>query len=188
MRRPLPAQERPTDPDDFKRGPYDLEPLSLAAAPPLDGYIDDWPHEPAAWQSFARDATHQFSILTGVHERMLYVLLDVHDQHPLFDAAGNNTLDPGHLRRPRVARFRGPAGRTAARAARCLRSRADHAPGASSTGEYGRQSVGVRAAHPRRLAARRRWLPRGGAGSAVDAGQRASACSSMTVTRAAACP
>ena len=39
--------------------------------------------------------THQFAILTGVHERMLYVLLDVHDQHPLFDAAGNNSLDPG---------------------------------------------------------------------------------------------
>jgi two-component system, OmpR family, sensor histidine kinase ChvG len=86
--------ERPTDPDDFRRGPYDLEPLTLAAAPLLDGYAADWPHEPAAWQSFEQDAAHQFSILTGVHERMLYVLLDVRDQHPLFDAAGNNPLDP----------------------------------------------------------------------------------------------
>ena len=37
------ALNPPTDPDDFKRGPYDLEPLTLPAAPPLDGYIDDWP-------------------------------------------------------------------------------------------------------------------------------------------------
>jgi hypothetical protein len=86
--------DQPTDPDDFRRGPYDLEPLTLPAAPPLDGYADDWPHEPQAWLNFGRDEQHHFSILSGVHERMLRVLLDVHDEHPLFDAPGNNTLDP----------------------------------------------------------------------------------------------
>src|SRR5215469_1053988 len=30
-------------------GPYDLRPLALSSAPLIDGYADDWPHEPAAW-------------------------------------------------------------------------------------------------------------------------------------------
>src|SRR5437762_9046691 len=75
-------------------GPYDLKPLALTAAPLLDGYPDDWPHDPSAWAYFGKDDRHRFGILTGVYERMLYVLLDVRDEHPLFDAAGTNTLDP----------------------------------------------------------------------------------------------
>lgn len=75
-------------------GPYDLKPLALSAAPLLDGYPDDWPRDPAAWTYFAKDARHRFGILTGVYERMLYVLLEVHDQHPVFDAPGTNPLDP----------------------------------------------------------------------------------------------
>ena len=47
-----------------------------------------------AWSRFDEDAHHHFGILTGVHERMLYVALDVHDEHPVFDAPGNNSLDP----------------------------------------------------------------------------------------------
>src|SRR5207253_109518 len=43
---------------------------------------------------FGKDDLHRFGILTGVYERMLYVLLEVRDEHPLFDAAGTNTLDP----------------------------------------------------------------------------------------------
>jgi signal transduction histidine kinase len=43
---------------------------------------------------FARDEAHAFTIMTGVHERMLYVLLEVHDGHPLFDAPGKDVLDP----------------------------------------------------------------------------------------------
>jgi two-component system sensor histidine kinase ChvG len=77
-----------------KSGPYDLEPLVLTAAPLLDGYTEDWPRVPAAWKYFARDEHHHFGILTGVYERMLFVLLDVHDEHPLFDAPGTNVLDP----------------------------------------------------------------------------------------------
>ena len=76
-----------------KPGPDDLEPLALTAAPLLDGYGDDWPHEPGAWASFRKDDRHRFALLSGVYERMLYVLLEVHDEHPLYDAPGTNTLD-----------------------------------------------------------------------------------------------
>ena len=75
-------------------GPYDLKPLALTAAPLLDGYSDDWPRDLTAWAYFGKDARHRFGILTGVYERMLYVLLEVHDEHPLFDAPGTNPLDP----------------------------------------------------------------------------------------------
>ena len=77
-----------------KSGPYDLEPLALTAAPLLDGYPDDWPHVPDAWRYFRKDEHHRFAVLTGEFERMLYVLLEVHDEHPVFDAPGTNTLDP----------------------------------------------------------------------------------------------
>src|SRR6516164_2641396 len=75
-------------------GPYDLRPLALTAAPLIDGYADDWPHDPAAWANFSHDARHHFGILSGVYERMLYVLLEVHDEHPVFDAPGSNWLEP----------------------------------------------------------------------------------------------
>jgi two-component system, OmpR family, sensor histidine kinase ChvG len=80
--------------DSAAPGPYDLRPLALTAAPLIDGYSDDWPHDPAAWANFSHDARHHFSILSGVYERMLYVLLEVHDEHPVFDAPGTNWLDP----------------------------------------------------------------------------------------------
>jgi len=75
-------------------GPYDLRPLALSAAPLIDGYADDWPRDPPAWRFFRHDAQHHFGTLSGVFERMLYVLLEVHDEHPLFDAPGSNWLDP----------------------------------------------------------------------------------------------
>src|SRR5262249_7887245 len=75
-------------------GPYDLRPLALSTAPLIDGYADDWPREPAAWAYFSHDPQHHFGILSGVYERMLYVLLEVHDEHPVFDAPGSNWLDP----------------------------------------------------------------------------------------------
>jgi two-component system, OmpR family, sensor histidine kinase ChvG len=152
--------EQPADPDDYRRGPYDLEPLTLAAAPLLDGYMDDWPHEPAAWQSFAHDATHQFSILTGVHERMLYVLLDVHDQHPLFDAGGNNSLDPGTFGDRVWLGFEDPQGEQQ----RVLLAASGPGPITARrivVGEYGQQSVVL---EPRIRGA---WQP-GGAGYRVE--------------------
>jgi signal transduction histidine kinase len=75
-------------------GPDDLRPLALSAAPLIDGYSDDWPREPTAWKHFSHDPQHRFGVLSGVYERMLYVLLDVHDEHPVFDAPGSNWLDP----------------------------------------------------------------------------------------------
>src|SRR5205807_1140539 len=98
---PPPADAPEAPPDEtsghafLQSGPYDLKPLALTAAPLLDGYSDDWPHDPSAWAYFARDDRHRFGILTGVYECMLYVLLEVRDEHPLFDAPGTNPLDPG---------------------------------------------------------------------------------------------
>ena len=76
-------------------GPLDLRPLALSAAPLIDGYPDDWPREPAVWQHFSHDPQHRFGVLSGVYEHMLYLLLEVHDEHPVFDAPGSNWLDPG---------------------------------------------------------------------------------------------
>jgi two-component system, OmpR family, sensor histidine kinase ChvG len=73
-------------------GPYDLEPVVLAAAPLLDGYSEDWPRE-AAWKWYEKDPQHRFGVLAGVFERVLYLVIDVHDQHPVFDAPGLSPLD-----------------------------------------------------------------------------------------------
>jgi two-component system, OmpR family, sensor histidine kinase ChvG len=89
---PAPANAAP--PAAPAAPPFDLRPLALNAAPLIDGYADDWPHDPEAWTSVTHDQHHRFRILTGVYERMLYVLLEVHDEHPVFDAPGSNTLDP----------------------------------------------------------------------------------------------
>jgi two-component system, OmpR family, sensor histidine kinase ChvG len=86
--------EAAAQPDAASPGPYDLKPLALTAAPLVDGYSDDWPRDPEAWAYFRKDARHHFGVLTGVYDRMLYVLLEVHDEHPVFDAPGTNTLDP----------------------------------------------------------------------------------------------
>jgi two-component system, OmpR family, sensor histidine kinase ChvG len=82
------------DPGFLHPGPYDLQPLALTSAPLIDGYSDDWPREPAAWAYFRKDDQHRLRLLSGVYERMFYLLLEVHDEHPVFDAPGTNTLDP----------------------------------------------------------------------------------------------
>jgi two-component system, OmpR family, sensor histidine kinase ChvG len=95
-----PAQEPVQDsassdaPEATPSGRFDLKPLALSAAPLIDGYADDWPHDPPAWAWFTHDAQHRFGVLSGVFERTLYLLLEVHDAHPLFDAPGSNWLDP----------------------------------------------------------------------------------------------
>src|SRR5205085_10937368 len=60
-----------------------------------DSYSGHTPPIPSAWAYFAKDDRHRFGILTGVYERMLYVLHEVRHKHPLFDAPGTNPLDPG---------------------------------------------------------------------------------------------
>src|SRR5438309_1601373 len=63
---PPPADAPEAPPDEtsghafLQSGPYDLKPLALTAAPLLDGYSDDWPHDPSAWAYFARDDRHRF--------------------------------------------------------------------------------------------------------------------------------
>ena len=69
----------------------------LITQPFLDGYPDEWPRDPSAWRYFANSDERRFGILTGVFERMLYVLLDVHDNHLVFDAPGASPLDSSAL-------------------------------------------------------------------------------------------
>lgn len=78
--------------DDAEAGPFDLQPVPLAAEPFLDGYADEWTHEPAAWRSFTR-GEDRLRVFTGVHERFLYLLIDVSDGRPIFDAQGAGPLD-----------------------------------------------------------------------------------------------
>ncbi|HEY3786578.1 MAG TPA: ATP-binding protein [Steroidobacteraceae bacterium] len=74
--------------------PYDIKPVLLFAQPFLDGYTEDWPQDRSAWRYFGR-GPHRFGILTGVYERMLYVLLEVQDEHLVYDSPGAGALDPG---------------------------------------------------------------------------------------------
>jgi len=79
-----------------RNGPDDLTPLVLAAPPYIDGYPDDWPRAPTAWRYYGT-APHQLGILTGIYDRMLYVLLHVRDPHLVFDAPGADPLDSSAL-------------------------------------------------------------------------------------------
>jgi signal transduction histidine kinase len=77
-------------------GPYDLTPLVLTAPPYIDGYADDWPRAPKTWRYYGRGA-HRFGILTGIHDRMLYVLIEARDPDLVFDAPGASPLDSAAL-------------------------------------------------------------------------------------------
>ncbi len=82
----------PAAPDPAATGPFDLQPVVLATQPFLDGYPDEWPQDKTAWRYYEHGG-NRFGILTGVFERMLYVLLDVRDDRLVFDAPGANPLD-----------------------------------------------------------------------------------------------
>ena len=86
----------PGEPAPTNVAPYDLTPQVLPAPPYIDGYPDDWPHDRSAWRYYGT-APHTFGILTGTYDRMLYVLLEVHDPHLVFDAAGASPLDSSAL-------------------------------------------------------------------------------------------
>jgi len=86
----------PAAPAPARLGAYDLTPLVLTAAPYIDGYPDDWPRDPGAWRHYGAGA-HRFGILTGVHDRMLYVLLEVRDPRLVFDAPGASPLESSAL-------------------------------------------------------------------------------------------
>jgi two-component system, OmpR family, sensor histidine kinase ChvG len=89
----LSALADPVPRSEPKATPYDLRPILLPAPPFLDGYTDELPQHKSGWRYFARDQ-HKFGILAGVYERMLYVFLDVNDDHVVFDAPGASPLDP----------------------------------------------------------------------------------------------
>jgi signal transduction histidine kinase len=102
-----------------KPSPYDLRPILLSAQPYLDGYVEEWPQNKAAWRYFARNPAmsmvatgqHKFGILTGVFERMLYVMLDVQDEHLVYDTPGASPLDPSTFGDRIWIGFEGPDGR-----------------------------------------------------------------------------
>ena len=89
-------REPDPNPTSAVSGPYDLQPIVLTAQPLPDGYTDEWPQDKVAWKFFGK-GRNRFGILTGVYERMLYVLLDVRDDHFVFDAPGANPLDSSAL-------------------------------------------------------------------------------------------
>ncbi len=74
-------------------GPEDLQAVPLGAAPFLDGYADEWPHASPFRRVFAA-GPRQLALLVGVHERMVYLLIEVRDPHVVWDAPGVDVLDP----------------------------------------------------------------------------------------------
>ena len=93
---PAATPDEPAPQAEPQPSPYDLQPIMLNAPPFLDGYGDEWPRTPGIWRYFTKDK-HRFGILTGVYERMLYGLLDVEDDHLVFDAPGANPLEPSGI-------------------------------------------------------------------------------------------
>ncbi|HUK02378.1 MAG TPA: ATP-binding protein [Steroidobacteraceae bacterium] len=80
------------DPGPELAGAPDLQPILLASAPFLDGNADEWPRTSLAW----RTVTHgeaSLRMIGGVHERTLYLLLEVHDKVVVFDAPQSDPLD-----------------------------------------------------------------------------------------------
>jgi two-component system sensor histidine kinase ChvG len=75
---------------------YDLIPLPLPGEPFLDGYVEEWPDAPGAWKYFDH-GKDRLGILTGVHERMFYALLDVRDNKLVYDAQSSQPLDADSL-------------------------------------------------------------------------------------------
>jgi two-component system, OmpR family, sensor histidine kinase ChvG len=78
--------------DAPKPSPYDLRPMLLPSAPFLDGYIEEWPQSKVAWHYYTH-GQHRFGLISGVFERMLYVMLDVQDEHLVYDSPGASPLD-----------------------------------------------------------------------------------------------
>src|SRR5689334_22667104 len=73
---------------------FDLEPLTLPGAPVIDGDAGDWPDvPPTAWRTF-RQPPDTLRILSGLHERMLYLLLDVRDNRLVFDGQDAAPREP----------------------------------------------------------------------------------------------
>jgi two-component system, OmpR family, sensor histidine kinase ChvG len=117
-RRPLPTpstDETQTDQSAVARtndkpSPYDVRPVLLPSQPLLDGYVEEWPQNKVVWHYYTH-GQHRFGLISGVFERMLYVMLDVHDEHLVYDAAGASPLDPSTFGDRIWIGFDGPDGR-----------------------------------------------------------------------------
>jgi len=79
--------------DAPKPSPYDIKPMLLPSAPFLDGYVEEWPQNKVAWHYYTH-GQHRFGLISGVFERMLYVMLDVQDERLVYDTPGASPLDP----------------------------------------------------------------------------------------------
>jgi two-component system, OmpR family, sensor histidine kinase ChvG len=88
-------------------GPLDLQTISLNGSPYLDGYAEEWPQSSPAWRSVTR-GKDRLRILTGIRERMLYMLLEVQDDRLVFDAPDTDALDPAGFGDRIWIGFRGP--------------------------------------------------------------------------------
>src|SRR3954462_3450784 len=91
-RQPLPAPSQDEVPADGgtvakdapKPSPYDIRPVGLPSAPCFDGYVEEWPQNKVDWHYYTH-AQYRFGLISGVFERMLYVMLDVRDEHLVYD-------------------------------------------------------------------------------------------------------
>jgi len=100
-RQPLPTSSQdeaqtdggPVAKDVPKPSPYDIKPMLLPSAPFLDGYVEEWPQNKVAWHYYTH-GQHRFGLISGVFERMLYVMLDVQDERLVYDTPGASPLDP----------------------------------------------------------------------------------------------
>ena len=119
-------------------GPNDLQAVPLLAAPFLDGYADEWPHDSPFRRVFS-DGPRQLALLAGVHERMAYLLIEVRDAHVVFDAPGRDVLDPAGFGDRIWVAFTDAARCAAPVPVRHLRSPARCTRGASRPQDLGRQ-------------------------------------------------
>ncbi len=91
-------------------GPYTLTPVPLPAPINFDAYPEGWPPT-RPWRRYGSGIRH-FDILTGVGDRMLYVLLRISDPHPVFDTPLANPLDRAAMGDRIWIGFGGPQGRS----------------------------------------------------------------------------
>jgi len=76
-----------------RAGEFDLQTVNLGGTPFLDGYVEEWPQKSTAWRTVTR-GSDRMRILTGIRERMLFMLIEVKDNKLVFDAPDTDPLDP----------------------------------------------------------------------------------------------
>ncbi len=119
-------------------GPDTLTPVPLSAPIDFDTYPEGWPAT-RPWRRYGSGTRH-FDILTGVSDRMLYVLLRISDPHPVFDTPLANPLDRAAVGDRVWIGFSGPQGRPHSEFLP-LEGAGPLVADRSVTGEYGRQQA-----------------------------------------------